>query len=95
MGYKEGQVVSSAEHKILASKEDNPLQRKTSGNPTSEVRLAVNSVKSLLMVEYNFKKLDCKQFYDYCVESKKLPMFGAAQNMNRVEMLQQTNKKHI
>jgi hypothetical protein len=37
-------------------------------------RLTVESIKNLLMVQYNFKQFDCVQFYNYSIENKKLLM---------------------
>jgi len=35
-------------------------------------RLLPDSVKNLLMTQYNFKHFDCTQFYDYCIKDKCL-----------------------
>lgn len=35
-------------------------------------RLLPDSVKHLLMTQYNFKHFDCTQFYDYCIKDKSL-----------------------
>lgn len=35
-------------------------------------RLSPESVKNLLMVQYNFKNVCCENFYKYCLEDKNL-----------------------
>lgn len=35
-------------------------------------RFTVDSVKGLLMVKYNYKEFNCSEFYDYCLNNKKL-----------------------
>ena len=35
-------------------------------------RLLPDSVKHLLITQYNFKHFDCTQFYDYCIKDKSL-----------------------
>lgn len=35
-------------------------------------KLLPDSMKHLLMTQYNFKHFDCIQFYDFCIKDKNL-----------------------